>query len=86
MNTQRFTQKSMAALEDAQSIASRNANQQLEQIHLLLALLSDADGLANGIFAKMGTDTAALKRALETAVERLPMVRGSATEAGKVYV
>ena len=86
MNTQRFTQKSMAALEDAQSIASRNANQQLEQIHLLLALLSDADGLANGIFAKMGTDTAALKRALETAVERLPKVRGSATEAGKVYV
>ena len=86
MNTQRFTQKSMAALEDAQSIASRNANQQLEQIHLLLALLSDADGLANGIFAKTGTDTAALKRALETAVERLPKVRGSATEAGKVYV
>ncbi len=86
MNTQRFTQKSMAALEDAQSIASRNANQQLEQIHVLLALLSDADGLANGIFAKMGTDTAALKRALETAVERLPKVRGSATEAGKVYV
>ncbi len=86
MNTQRFTQKSMAALEDAQSIASRNANQQLEQIHVLLALLSDADGLANGIFAKMGTDTAALKRALEAAVERLPKVRGSATEAGKIYV
>ena len=86
MNTQRFTQKSMAALEDAQSIATRNANQQLEQIHVLLALLSDADGLANGIFTKMGTDTAALKRALESAVERLPKVRGSATEAGKVYV
>ena len=86
MNTQRFTQKSMTALGDAQSIATRNSNQQLEQIHLFLALLSDPDGLATGIFGKMGTDVAAVKRALEAAVERLPKVRGSATEAGKIYV
>ena len=86
MNTQRFTQKSMTALGDAQSIATRNSNQQLEQIHLFLALLSDPEGLATGIFGKMGTDVAAVKRALEAAVERLPKVRGSATEAGKIYV
>ena len=86
MNTQRFTQKSMTALGDAQSIATRNSNQQLEQVHLFLALLSDPEGLATGIFGKMGTDVAALKRVLETAVERLPKVRGSATEAGKIYV
>ena len=86
MNTQRFTQKSMTALGDAQSIATRNSNQQLEQVHLFLALLSDPEGLATGIFGKMGTDVAAVKRALEAAVERLPKVRGSATEAGKIYV
>ena len=86
MNTQRFTQKSMTALGDAQSIATRNSNQQLEQVHLFLALLSDPEGLATGIFGKMGTDVAALKRVLEAAVERLPKVRGSATEAGKIYV
>ena len=86
MNTQRFTQKSMTALGDAQSIATRNSNQQLEQVHLFLALLSDPEGLATGIFGKMGTDVAAVRRALETAVERLPKVRGSATEAGKIYV
>ncbi len=86
MNTQRFTQKSMTALGDAQSIATRNSNQQLEQVHLFLALLSDPEGLAIGIFGKMGTDVAALKRVLEAAVERLPKVRGSATEAGKIYV
>ena len=86
MNTQRFTQKSMTALGDAQSIATRNSNQQLEQVHLFLALLSDPEGLATGIFGKMGTDVAALKRMLEAAVERLPKVRGSATEAGKIYV
>ena len=86
MNTQRFTQKSMTALGDAQSIATRNSNQQLEQVHLFLALLSDPEGIATGIFGKMGTDVAALKRVLEAAVERLPKVRGSATEAGKIYV
>ena len=86
MNTQRFTQKSMTALGDAQSIATRNSNQQLEQVHLFLALLSDPEGLATGIFGKTGTDVAALKRMLEAAVERLPKVRGSATEAGKIYV
>ena len=86
MNTQRFTQKSMTALGDAQSIATRNSNQQLEQVHLFLALLSDPEGLATGIFGKTGTDVAALKRVLEAAVERLPKVRGSATEAGKIYV
>ena len=86
MNTQRFTQKSMTALGDAQSIATRNSNQQLEQVHLFLALLSDPEGLATGIFGKMGTDVAAVRRALESAVERLPKVRGSATEAGKIYV
>ncbi len=86
MNTQRFTQKSMTALGDAQSIATRNSNQQLEQVHLFLALLSDPEGLATGIFGKMGTDVSAVKRALEAAVERLPKVRGSATEAGKIYV
>ena len=86
MNTQRFTQKSMTALGDAQSIATRNSNQQLEQVHLFLALLSDPEGLATGIFGNMGTDVAALKRVLEAAVERLPKVRGSATEAGKIYV
>ena len=85
MNTQRFTQKSMTALGDAQSIATRNSNQQLEQVHLFLALLSDPEGLATGIFGKMGTDVAALKRVLEAAVERLPKVRGSATEAGTCF-
>ena len=39
MNIQKFTKKSVEALEEAQSIASRNSNPQIEQEHLLLALL-----------------------------------------------
>ena len=86
MNTQRFTQKVSAALGDAQSIATREGNQQLEEVHLLAALLSDPDGLAVGIFSRMNVNTAAVKRDLDAAIARLPKVGGRATEVGKVYV
>ena len=86
MNTQRFTQKVSAALGDAQSIAAREGNQQLEEVHLLAALLSDPDGLAVGIFSRMNVNTAAVKRDLDAAIARLPKVGGRATEVGKVYV
>ena len=86
MNTQRFTQKVSAALGDAQTIAAREGNQQLEEVHLLAALLSDPDGLAVGIFSRMNVNTAAVKRDLDAAIARLPKVGGRATEVGKVYV
>ena len=86
MNTQRFTQKVSAALGDAQSIATREGNQQLEEVHLLAALLSDPDGLAVGIFSRMNVNTTAVKRDLDAAIARLPKVGGRATEVGKVYV
>ena len=40
MNAQKLTQKSLEALQEAQSIASRNSNQAVDQQHLMLALLS----------------------------------------------
>ena len=86
MNTQRFTQKVSAALGDAQTIAAREGNQQLEEVHLLAALLSDPNGLAVGIFSRMNVNTAAVKRDLDAAIARLPKVGGRATEVGKVYV
>ena len=45
MNMNQFTQKSIEALRDTQSIALENGNQQIEQIHLLDALVSKEDGL-----------------------------------------
>ena len=86
MNTQKWTQKSLAALGDAQTVAARYGNQQLEQVHLFFALLSDPEGLATGILTRMGVSPDAVKQELEGAIERLPKVRGTATEAGKVYV
>ena len=39
MNAQNYTQKSLAAIQDAQALTIRNENQQIEQIHLFSALL-----------------------------------------------
>ncbi len=86
MNTQRLTQKSMEALQEARTIATRASNQQLEQVHLLRAMLQDGEGLTTAIVRRMGIDAAALGSALDVAIGRLPRVRLSATEADKIYV
>jgi len=86
MNTQKFTQKSLEALQDAQSIAQRASNQQMEQVHLLCAMTEQTDGLTTGILNRMGIPLDEWTRALRAAVEKLPKVRLSATEADKIYV
>ncbi len=86
MNTQKLTQKSMEALQSARTIATRASNQQMEQVHLLRAMIDDPDGLAVGILRRMNADDAALASALDVAIGRLPRVRLSATEADKIYV
>ena len=53
MNAQKLTQKSLEALQEAQSIASRNSNQAVDQQHLMLALLSQENGLVPQLFVKM---------------------------------
>ena len=45
MNTQKLTRKSVEAVQNAQSVAVSNSNQQLDQLHLLLSLLTQQDGL-----------------------------------------
>ena len=50
MNIQKFTQKSLEALQEAQSVASRNSNQAVDQEHLLFALLKQENGLILSCF------------------------------------
>lgn len=54
MNAQKLTQKSLEALQEAQSIASRNSNQAVDQQHLMLALLSQENGPVPAAFCKNG--------------------------------
>ena len=53
MNLQNFTQKSQEAIQSAQNLAIRNNHQQLEQIHLLAALLQQDGGLVPQLLRKM---------------------------------
>ncbi len=86
MNTQRFTQKSMEALQMAETIATRASNQQLEQVHLMRAMTEEDEGLACAILRRMEVDVGTLRAALDVVIGRLPRVRLSATERNKVYV
>jgi ATP-dependent Clp protease ATP-binding subunit ClpB len=76
----------LEALQEAQSLATRSSNQQLEQIHLLRSMIEDSDGLTVGILGRMGVQVEMLKSALDIAIGRLPKVKVGATEADKIYV
>ena len=84
MNLNQFTQKSIEAVQAAQQMASERQNQQIEQEHLLLALLEQREGLIGQLVQQSGADTAALRQKLTAAVERLPQVSGSG--AGQMYL
>ena len=76
---QKFTQKSLEAIQNAQSNAVEYGNPQLDQQHLLLALLQQEDGLIPGLLQKMNINVNGLTQAVENEVKRLPRVSGGET-------
>ena len=79
MNLQKFTQKSLEAIQNAQSNAVEYGNPQLDQQHLLLALLQQEDGLIPGLLQKMNINVNGLTQAVENEGKRLPRVSGGET-------
>ncbi len=86
MNMNRFTQKSLAAIQGAQGLAQEHGQQQIEQQHLLLALLSDEEGLIPQLLTAMGMTAPSFEAAAKAEVDRLPKVSGGGREVDKVYV
>ena len=86
MSSNQYTQKSMEAIQNAQSLAGEYGNQELSQLHLLAALLDSADGLIPQLLTQMNVNASSLRAAVVSEIEKLPRVTGSAREAGKVYV
>ena len=86
MNVQRFTQKSMEAIQLAQNIATEHDNQQIEQCHILLALLMQDNGLVPQLLTKMGITVPSFTSAVRELVAQLPAVTGSGREVDKVYI
>ncbi len=86
MNPQNYTQKSLEAIQAAQDLALAHNNQQIEQIHLLQALLQSQNGLIPQLLKRMGLTPESLEAAAEQEIRRLPAVTGSGREAGKYYI
>ncbi|MCF2660927.1 ATP-dependent chaperone ClpB [Pseudoflavonifractor phocaeensis] len=86
MNMNQFTQKSLAAIQGAQSLAQEYGQQQIEQQHLLLALVSDPEGFIPQLLTAMGMTVPSFEAAVKAEVNKLPKVSGSGREADKIYV
>ena len=65
MNLNQYTQKSLEAVQSAKNLAQRNHNPQLEQTHLLLALLQQENGLIPQLLRKRQKTPERLEAALE---------------------
>ena len=72
MNTQKFTQKSLEAVQQAQSLAIQHKNTQIDQQHLLYALLSQSDGLIPQMLVKMNVSVNGLLNDTEREINNLP--------------
>lgn len=87
MNTQKLTKKSIETVEAAQSIAVKNNNQQIDQCHILLALLEQEDGLIPQLLQSMEVDVRTVEERAAKLVDGVPKVTGSgARELNSVYI
>ena len=73
----KFTVKAQEALQGTQDVASRFGNQQLEPLHLLLALIDQKEGIVPSLLARLGVPPASVAREAEQAIENLPKVGGT---------
>lgn len=85
MRMDKLTTKSQEVLQEAQRIAERKGNQELQPEHLLFAMLRDEGGIASQILNKIGADTRSLQIDIEKEIDKFPKVSG-ATPMGQIYI
>ena len=81
MNNEKYTQKSLEALQDSHNIAIENSNSQIEQAHLLYALMKSENSLAVSLFNSLGVDIQSIKNTVLTEISGSPKISG-----GDVYI
>ena len=77
MNTNKYTQKTLEAVQDAQSIAQQNGNVELTTLHILHGLLSDEEGFVTQVLTSSGADVNGLLDEVTRQIERLPKMSGN---------
>ncbi len=82
MNFDKFTQKSVECLQNAQNLAMQNGNQEITSLHLLYCLVNDVDGLICQVLSDIKINTNMLLDNLNTIIQNLPKV----SPAGEAYL
>ena len=85
MNFNNYTQKSLEAVQSARDLAVQNNHQQMEQVHLLLALLRQDGGLTRQLLRKMDVTVESLEAAAAAELRKIPAVTGS-RDADRFYI
>ena len=86
MNVEKLTNKSREAIERARTIAVENSASAISDVHLLAALLSDADGLVPSLLSNMGASVNELLARLFDTIKSMPKISGSGYSCDNVYV
>ena len=86
MNTQKFTKKSLEALQAAQETAIQYSNTAVGQPHMLYALMIQEDGLIPELMRRMGKDPGVIAGSLERLIAKIPKVTGSGRDMNTVYI
>ena len=76
MGAEKYTQKTLEALQTAQQTAALHYHQEITSAHLLLALVKEPEGLLATIFEETKTDLAMLRARLEQLLRKIPSVKG----------
>ena len=85
MNVQKFTQKSLEAIQQAQNIAVQNQNAQVEQEHIVLALLEQENSLIKELIKKIGQEES-FESEVKRKIENMPKMTGGARQSNSIYV
>lgn len=81
MDAQKYTQKSLQMIQDAQNIAIKNGNPEITDLHLHKALVTDSDSLIARVLQEMNVDINQYRMTVDRAVDNLPRQQG----ASQVY-
>ncbi|MFQ5598442.1 MAG: ATP-dependent chaperone ClpB [Nitrospiria bacterium] len=85
MQGSRFTLMAQEAIESAQTIAASSDHQQIDEVHLALALIDQREGVVENLLDKMGVSIGAIQGSLKDIVKKIPAVSGPGA-VGTVYI
>ena len=85
MNIQKFTQKSLETIQNAQTLATENQNAQVEEEHLLYSLLEQENSLIKELLKKIST-IEGFEKELKTYIDKMPKMTGGAIQSDSIYV